>query len=88
MDDPQPSARRLTKPRFEIEIYNDSATDSLRCGFSVNLSTISTNSNYGREVRPKTGVSWKVPDSVPVHCAVEGSGVGATVTAIAIITQL
>lgn len=86
--DSKASSRHI-KGRFEIEIYNDDSVDSLRCSFSSSVSTItapSINANLGREIRPKTGVSWKVPDSVPVYCRVEGSG--AASDAIAIITQL
>lgn len=84
-----PSASRYVKGRFEIEVYNDDSTDSLRCSFTSAVSTVtspSVSAHFGREVRPKTGVAWKVPDSVPVYCRIEGSGAAAS--ALAIITQL
>ena len=86
VDSPTSAPSRHVKSRFEIEVWNDDAADSLRCAFNVDVSTISSNSNYGREVRPKTGVAWKVPDTIPVYCRVEGSGTAAA--AIAVVTQL
>lgn len=85
---------RFTKGRFEIEIYNEDDTDVLRCGFSVNVSTVAptltaASPNFGRAVRPRTGIAWKVPDSVKVYCRVEGTGTGgAATTAAGTITQL
>lgn len=82
-----PTASRAVPGRITIEVYNDDDSDVLRCAFTVDVSTVSGNANLGREIRPNTGVSWKIPPHIPVYCRVEGTD-AAPQTATAIITQL
>lgn len=70
---------------FLVEVYNTDSSDVLNCGFSVSLSTISSEAWYGREVRPLTGVTFQInPSALTVYCMTQD--VAATTRAT--ITQL
>ena len=70
---------------FAIEVYNLAAnSNTINCGFSTSLSTISTNAWYGREVAPGTGVIYQVLSKTPLYCMTQS----ITATTRATITQL
>ena len=63
---------------WATEIYNQDADDTINCGFSVAVSTISTESNYGREILPKVGVLYQAQSNdITLHCQSQNT-TGAT----------
>ena len=81
------SAARILPKRFTAEIFNDSATDTLFCGFSTNVSSITatasvTSANYGRRVGPRTSWTLAVPGAVGIWCMADVANV------LAVFSQL
>jgi len=54
---------------FFIEVYNNSADDTINCSFDALVSTIPANAYLGREVPPKTGVGFMADfDKMELYC--------------------
>ena len=54
---------------FGIEVYNPtSSTNTIVCGFDVNLSSAIDSAWYGREVLAGTGVLWQIVSKRILYC--------------------
>lgn len=68
---------------YAIEVYTTAAsTNTVNCGFDVNLSTNIHNAAYGREVPAGVGVYWAVIPKRKLYCLSQNSAgcTRATVT--------
>ena len=63
------------KGAFAIEVYTvAAATNTVNCGFDVNLSSNQYSAQYGREVPPGVGVYWGVQVGRVLRCMTQNSG--------------
>ena len=77
------SSTRTLSTRFTMELYNDDSANPAWCAFTLNVSTIPGNANYGRKIPAGTAWVLAVPDALKVWCR---SAVAAGVRLV--LTQL
>jgi len=70
---------------FAVEVYNLDTSNFINCGFTTSVSTTSSDSTYGREIAPRTGVYFGVnPNIEPISCLTQNTSADTRAT----ITQL
>ena len=73
---------------FAVEIYNiNGSTNTINCGFSPSVSTVTTSGWYGREVLAGSAMTWQLRQGIgspvkKVYCLTQNTGgiTRATVT--------